>query len=157
MIKRLSSVVAALATVCMASPSIAQSFSPSSGSVSATGQVQFQQEFVANCNLSMTVNPLSATTAPIATRSISGGDPICFLVVPYGSWKFDVVPGSTTSVAFTFGATSVNSCYGTIIVAWNNSTSTATFNNNTIPPVNPANLSCVIRTGFIRIPGLQII
>lgn len=48
-------------------------------------------------------------------------------------------------------------CYGTVIVAWNNATSTATFNNNVLPAIATGGRNCTIRSGSIRIPGLTII
>lgn len=157
MLKRLSFAAAIFAVTATASPSFAQSFSPSSGSVSGSGMIQYAQTYFVNCSLSITASPLSATTAPIPTRSITPGGILCFTVIPDGSWKVDVVPGSTTSIAFSLGTTSGQPCYGTIIVAWNNATSTATFNNNVIPPVNPGDPPCAIVSGSIRLPGLQII
>ena len=61
-----------------------------------------------------------------------------------------MVPGSTTSIALTIGANTVanDPCYGTVVVAWNNATSTATFSNNVLPPVNAGGRSCTIRSGF---------
>jgi hypothetical protein len=159
MIKTLSFAAAAFATLALASPSFAQSFSPSSGSVSGSGNVRLSQTTTVNCNVSITASPLSATTAPIPTRSISAGDFLCIFVAPFGSWSAAVVPGSTTSISLTIGANTVagQPCYGTTTVAWNNATNTATFNNNVLPPVTAGNPSCTIISGSIRIPGLTII
>ena len=70
-----------------------------------------------------------------------------------------MVPGSTSLISLTIGANTVanDPCYGTVTVAWNNATSTATFSNNVLPPVNAGGRSCTIRSGSIRIPGLQIL
>ena len=157
MLKNCPIAAAILAIAAMASPSFAQTFSPSSGSVTGTGPIRFQQTYSLNCTLSITAAPLSATTAPIPTRTVSPGDFICLTVIPFGAWKIDVVPGSINSIALTIGATSGQPCYGTTIVAWNNANSTATFNNNILPAVNPADPPCAIVAGFIRIPGLQIL
>ena len=75
------------------------------------------------------------------------------------AWSAAVVPGSTTSIALTIGANTVanDPCYGTVVVAWNNATSTATFSNNVLPPVNAGGRNCTIVRGSIRIPGLQIL
>ncbi|VXB01969.1 hypothetical protein [Brevundimonas sp. G8] len=159
MIKTLSFAAAAFATVAMASPSFAQSFSPSSGSVSGSGSVTLSQTVSATCNVSVTASPLSATSAPIPTRSITPGSITCLAVAPTGAWGAAVVPGSTTSIALTIGANTVanDPCYGTVVVAWNNATNTATFNNNALPPINPTGRNCTIVRGSIRIPGLQIL
>ena len=159
MIKTLSIAAAALASVALASPSFAQSFSHSSGSVSGSGSVVLSQTTVVTCNVSITASPLSATSAPIPTRSITPGSALCFAVGPYGSWSAAVVPGSTTSISLTIGANTVanDPCYGTVVAAWNNATSTATFSNNVLPPVNAGGRSCTIRSVSIRIPGLQIL
>ncbi len=159
MIKTLSFGGVALATVALASPSFAQSFSPSSGSVSGAGSVTLSQTTTGTCNVSITASPLSATSAPIPTRSISPNSALCFAVAPSGSWSAAVAPGSTTSIALTIGANTVanDPCYGTVVVAWNTATSTATFSNNVLPPVNAGGRSCTIRSGSIRIPGLQIL
>lgn len=158
MIKTLSFAAAVFATVAIASPSFAQSFSPSSGSVSGSGTVRLSQTTTVNCNVAITAN-LGATTAPIPTRSITAGDFLCIFVAPFGSWNAAVVPGSTTSISLTIGANTVagQPCFGTTTVAWDNATSTATFNNNVLPPVTPGNPSCTIILGSIRIPGLTII
>ncbi len=158
MIKTLTFAAAALATVALASPSFAQSFSPSTGNLSGSGVVQLQQTTNVNCNVSITASP-GATSRPIPTRSISAGDFLCIAVAPYGSWSANVVPGSTTSISLTIGANTVanDPCYGTVVVAWDNATRTATFNNNVLPPVNSGGLNCTIVSGSIRIPGLQIL
>nr|WP_316626886.1 hypothetical protein [uncultured Brevundimonas sp.] len=158
MIKTLSIAAAAFASVAIASPTFAQSFSPSTGNVSGSGSVRLQQTTNVACNVSITASP-GATTRPIPTRSISSGDFLCFAVAPYGSWSAAVVPGSTTSIALTIGANTVANkpCYGTVTAAWNNSTSTVTFSNNVLPAVNAGDPSCTIVSGSIRIPGLQIL
>lgn len=158
MIKTLSFAAAAFATLALASPSLAQSFSPSSGTVTGSGSVRLQQTTNVNCNVSITAN-LGATSAAIPTRSISAGDFLCIFVAPFGTWSAGVVPGSTTSISLTIGANTVagQPCYGTTTVAWNNATSTATFSNNVLPPVTAGNPSCTIVSGSIRIPGLTII
>ena len=158
MIKTLSCAAAAFATVAIASPSFAQSFSPSTGNVSGSGSVVLSQTTVVTCNVSITASP-GATTRAIPTRSISPGDLLCFAVGPTGAWSASVVPGSTTSISLSIGANTVANqpCYGTVTVAWNNATNTATFNNNVLPPVTAGNPSCTIRSGSIRIPGLTII
>lgn len=157
MLKRFSLAAAMLGTVAIATPGFAQSFSPSSGFVTGTGVITYAQSYFVNCQVSITVNPLSASSAPIPGRTITPGSLLCYTVVPDGSWKIDVVPGSTTSIAFTLGTTSGQACYGTIVVAWSNAASAATFNNNVLPPVNPGDPPCTIVAGSIRIPGLQII
>lgn len=159
MIKTLSFAAAAFATVAVASPSFAQSFSPSSGSVSGSGSVSLSQTISVTCNVSITATPLSATSAPIPTRSITPGGVACFAVAPTGAWSAAVVPGSTTSISLTIGANTVanDPCYGTVVVAWNNVTNTATFNNNVLPPINAGGRNCTIVSGSIRIPGLTII
>ena len=158
MIKTLSFAAAALATVAIASPSFAQSFSPSTGNVSGSGSVRLQQTTDVTCNVSITASP-GATSRAIPTRSISAGSFLCVVVTPYGAWNAAVVPGSTTSIALTIGANTVANqpCYGTVTVAWNNATNTATFNNNVLPAVTTGNPSCTIVSGSIRIPNLQIL
>lgn len=159
MIRKISFAAAAIATLALASPSFAQSFSPSSGSASGSGTVRLRQTTTVNCNVSITANPLSATSAPIPTRNITPGDFLCIAVVPYGAWSAAVVPGSTTSIALTIGANTVagQPCYGTVTVAWDNVLHRATFNNNVLPPVNPAHPSCTIISGTINIPTLSIL
>jgi len=158
MIKTLSVVAAAFASVAIASPSLAQSFSPSTGNVSGSGSVRLQQTTDVTCTVSITASP-GATSRAIPTRSISAGSALCFVVTPYGAWKADVIPGSTTSVSLTIGANTVANkpCYGAVTVAWNNATNTATFINNVLPAVNAGDPSCTIVSGSIRIPGLQIL
>lgn len=158
MIKTLSFAAAAFATVALASPSFAQSFSPSTGNVSGSGSVRLQQTTDVTCNVSFTASP-GATERLIPTRSISAGGFLCVFVAPFGSWKANVVPGSTTSISLTIGANTVagQPCFGTTTVAWNNLTNTATFSNNVLPPVTAGNPSCTIVSGSIVIPGLTII
>lgn len=158
MIKTLSFAAAALATVALASPSFAQSFSPSTGNVSGSGSVRLQQTTDVTCNVSITASP-GATSRAIPTRSISPGNFLCVVVAPYGAWNAAVVPGSTTTISLTIGANTVANqpCYGTVVVAWNNATNTATFNNNVLPAVTTGNPSCTIVSGSIRIPNLQIL
>lgn len=159
MIKTLAFTAAALATIALASPSFAQTFSPSTGSVTGAGSVTLSQTTTVTCNVSITANPLSATTAPIPTRSITAGDFLCIAVAPTGAWKADIVPGSTTLIDLTIGANTVanDPCYGKVTVAWNNATRTATFNNNVLPAINAGGKNCTIVRGSIRIPGLQIL
>jgi hypothetical protein len=158
MIKTLSFAAAVLATAAIASPSFAQSFSPSTGNVSGSGSVRLQQTTDVTCNVSVTASP-GATTRAIPTRSISAGSFLCVVVTPYGAWNAAVVPGSTTLISLTIGANTVANqpCYGTAIVAWDNATNTATFNNNVLPAVTTGNPNCTIVSGSIRIPGLQIL
>lgn len=158
MIKTLSVAAAAFATVALASPSFAQSFSPSTGNLSGSGSVTLSQTTTIPCNVSVTASA-GATHRPIPTRSITPGNFLCVAVTPFGSWAADVVPGSTTTISLTIGANTIanDPCFGTVIVAWNNATSTATFNNNVLPPVDPAGRNCTLVSGSIRIPGLTII
>lgn len=158
MIKTLTFAAAALATVAIASPSFAQSFSPSTGNLSGSGSVRLQQTTDVTCNVAITASP-GATSRAIPTRSISAGTFLCVVVTPYGAWNAAVVPGSTTSIALTIGANTVANkpCYGTVTVAWNNTTRTATFNNNVLPAVTSGDPSCTLVSGSINIPGLQIL
>ena len=158
MIKTLSIAAAAFASVAIASPSFAQSFSPSTGNVSGSGSVRLQQTTDVTCNVSITASP-GATSRAIPTRSISAGSALCFVVAPYGAWNAAVVPGSTNSISLTIGANTVANkpCHGTVTAAWNNSTSTVTFSNTVLPAVNAGDPSCTIVSGSIRIPGLQIL
>ncbi|WP_395945530.1 hypothetical protein [Brevundimonas sp.] len=159
MMKKLSLALAAIATVAMAAPAFAQSFTPPTGTKTGSGAVTLSQTTVVTCNVSLTATPFTAASVPIPTRSISPGSALCIAVVPYGAWSAAVVPGSTTLIDLTIGANTVanDPCYGTVRVAWNNATMTATFNNNTLPAVNPNGRACVIRSGSIRIPGLTIV
>ena len=158
MIKTLSFAAAALATVAFASPTFAQSFSPSTGNLSGSGSVRLQQTTDVTCNVSITASP-GATTRAIPTRSISAGSFLCVVVAPYGAWSASVVPGSTSLISLTIGANTVANkpCYGTVTVAWNNTTRSATFNNNVLPAVNAGDPSCTLVSGSINIPGLQIL
>ncbi|RZJ44668.1 MAG: hypothetical protein EON86_02890 [Brevundimonas sp.] len=159
MIRKMTFAAAAIAALALASPSFAQSFSPSSGSASGSGTVRLRQTTTVNCNVSVTASPLSPGSAPIPTRSITAGDFLCIAVAPYGAWSAAVVPGSTTSINLTIGANTVagQPCYGTVTVAWDNTTHKATFNNNVLPPVNPAHPSCTILSGSITLPTLSIL
>lgn len=159
MLKKVSFIAAILASAAMASPSFAQSFSPSTGSVSGSGNVDLQQTTTLNCNVSVTANPMGSTSAPIPTRSISAGDFLCIVVAPYGSWGMAVVPGATDKISLTIGANTVTNapCYGTTVADWDNVTRTITFNNNVLPAVDPTDPDCTILSGSITVPGLQIL
>lgn len=84
MIKTLSFAAAVLATVALASPSFAQSFSPSTGNVSGSGNVTLNQTTTLSCNVAITASP-GATERLIPTRSITSGDFLCIVVAPFGS------------------------------------------------------------------------
>lgn len=153
MFKTVSSVVAALACVALASPSHAQSFSPSSGTVSGTGAVTLRQALTVTCALSTPTITLTPTTAAITGHSISPGNFLCGSVgTTFGAWSLAVVPGSTTQVDLTFGFSAGSTCYGTTTAQWNGVTRRITFNNAVLagPP------SCTV-SGYIDVPLLEIL
>lgn len=153
MLKTVSSVVAALACAALASPSNAQTFSPSSGTVSGTGTVTLRQSLTINCALSTPTIALTPTTAAITGQSISPGSALCGAVgTTFGAWSLAVVPGSTTQVDLTFGFSAGSSCYGTTTAQWNNVTRRITFTN----AVLAGSPSCTV-TGYIDVPLLQIL
>lgn len=159
MIRKLAFTAAALASLSMAAPSFAQTFSPSSGSLSGSGNVDLQQTATLNCDVDVDVDNMDANLAEISFRSIHAGDFLCFVVAPYGTWKLATVTGRTDQIALTIGANTIANkpCYGTIIVDWNNVSKEITFNNNVLPPVTLGDPSCNILSGSISIPGLSIL
>ena len=156
--KTLAIALTGLATLALASPSFAQSFNPSSGSVSGSGSVALRQSVNVTCNVGVTLSPISANSAPIPTRSITRGSLLCAAVAPYGSWSAAPVPGSTNQIDLTIGANTVanDPCYGTVRVAYNNANSSVSFNNNVLPPVNAGGNACTLVSGTITLPGLTI-
>ncbi|MFC7378378.1 hypothetical protein [Brevundimonas sp. GCM10030266] len=159
MIRKLAFTAAALASLSMAAPSFAQTFSPSSGPLSGNGNVDLQQTATLNCDVDVDVASMGATSAAISFRDIYAGDFLCFVVAPYGAWSLATVPGSTDKIALTIGANTIANkpCYDTIIVDWDNVAKEITFNNNVLDPVTPGNPSCTILSGVISIPGLSIL
>ncbi len=149
----------ALALAALASPAFAQSFNPSSGTFTGASAptVTLRQSTTVACNVALTANVTSATTATIPTRSISPGSLLCLAVVPYGTWSAATVPGDSTKIALTMGANTVANepCYGTVIVPF--SGSTLTFSGQTLPPVNPAHRTCYLLAGAVTITGLTIV
>lgn len=154
MFKTVASAVAALVCVAMASPSHAQTFSPSVGGLTGYGTITIQQATTTlNCKLATPLfNVTTPTTLDIPIRSLSPGDLPCHWVRTEGPWSAAVVPGSTTMIQLTFGFNPFASCYGTIIAAWSNTTQTATFNN----AVLLGSPSCTV-SGSITISSLQIV
>jgi len=158
MFKKLTFAAAVLATAAFAAPSFAQTFSPSTGTVTGSGPVKLFQTMTVDCTASVTAN-LAGSTASVPSRSISGPG-LCFLVVPYGTWSLATIPGVTNQVRMTIGANTVTNkpCYGTIDVAYNSATSRITFNNNVLPAVNAGDPSCTIIQGYITItPSVAIL
>lgn len=158
MIRKIAFAAAALASLTMASPSFAQTFTPSSGALSGNGNVDLQQSMTLNCDVDVDVASMGSTSASISTRSIYAGDFLCFVVAPYGSWSIAVVPGRTDKISLTIGANTIANkpCYDTIVVDWSNANQEITFNNNVLDPVTPGDPVCTILTGVISIPGLSI-
>ena len=161
MIKTFPIAAAALAAAAIASPSFAQSFSPSSGAVSGSGPIRIVQATSLYCNLSLEAMQLGPTSILIPTRTVSPmsqGSGFCLAMVPYGHWQADVVPGSSTSIALTLGFRTdvLQPCYGTVTASWNNATNTATINNAVLPLVNAGDRPCII-SGVVRIPSLQVL
>lgn len=159
MIRKLAFTAAALASLTMASPTFAQTFSPSSGPLSGSGNVDLQQTATLNCDVDVDVASMGSTSATITTRDIYAGDFLCFVVSPYGTWNLAVVPGYTDRIALTIGANTIANkpCYDTIIVAWSNVTKEITFNNDVLDPVTPGDPVCTILSGVISIPSLTIL
>jgi len=159
MFKTVSSVVAALACVALASPSHAQSFSPSSGTVTTSmGMVRIQQSTSTNCRISMPVLNMTPTSISIPVHSLSPftpGDLLCYWATTYGPWAAYVVPGDTTKVDIKFGFSQTAPCYGTIRADWNDWNRTATFTNAFLPAVSGLQ-DCTV-TGTISVPGLTIV
>lgn len=149
----------ALALAGMASPALAQSFSPASGTFNgvSTPTVTLRQSTQVACNVTFTANVTSATTATIPTRNISPGSLLCLAVVPFGTWSAATVPGDPTKIALTMGANTVANepCFGTVNVSF--SGSTITFAGETLPPVNPLHRTCTLVAGSVQIAGLTIV
>ena len=148
MLRVLAAIAAASTLAFLASPTQAQTFTPS-GPVTGSGTITFGP-WICNVNVSGSATP---TSLPIATRSISG-NPVCAgSLLPNELWS--VEPLTTSTVQLTIGFTTVPAaCHGTIVANWSNVTRTITFTNvDIMPPVGPA---CTY-SGSIYFPALQIL
>lgn len=154
MLKTVSSVVAALACVAMASPSHAQSFSPPSGTLAGSGQVTLTQATTVSCTINAPFyNVVTPTYISIPSHSLSPGSLLCGVwATTYGIWSATVVPGSTTQVDLLLGFNQTAPCYGTFRATWDNATHAATFTNVVLPGTS----NCTV-SGRITIPALTIL
>lgn len=152
--------IASVLAIGAASGVSAQTMSPT-GSFTFSGNVTMQQSVSANCNVSGTGS--NTATNGTLSGSFSPGNPFycgaLSLVKPYGAWSFEVIPTKTDKVKVKIGANTVlnKPCYGEIEVDWNNATSTITFNNNPLPPVNAGDPPCTIVGGSVTITPARII
>lgn len=123
----------ALAMAPLASPAVAQSFSPAPSTTTLSGLLNLQQTVNLDCQVSVSVSINSSGQATVTSRSFSPGNPACGTVItPFGTWTLS--PDSPTQVTATVGATSfAGSCVGPITGVWNNATSSVTFTNATVP------------------------
>lgn len=149
----------ALALAGMASPALAQSFSPTSGTFTGASAptVTLRQSTTVACNVGFSATVTSATTASIASPSISPGSLLCFAVVPFGTWSATTVPGNPSKIRLTMGANTVANepCFGTVDVAFTGSQ--ISFAGEILPPVNPLHRSCTLVTGKVNVTGLTIV
>jgi len=160
MFKTVSSVVAALACAAMAAPSHAQSFLPSTGTLTGSGgAVTLTQTMAVNCTIWAPIfDVLSASSISIPAHDLTTPSSLLCgsLATTYGIWTAHVVPGSTVEIDIQFGFNLASPCYGTIRAQWSNSTRRATFNNVMLLAVNPAQPNCIV-SGLISVPSLQIL
>jgi len=158
--KKIVFAIASVLAIGAASGVSAQTMSPT-GSFTFSGNVTMQQSVTANCNVSGTGS--NSSSGGTLSGSFSPGNILycgpLSLVKPYGAWSFDVIPGVTDKVRVTIGANTVlnKPCYGTFDADWNNATSTITFNNNPLPPVNVGDPSCTIVSGSVKITPARTI
>lgn len=159
MFKTVSCAVAALACVAMASPSSAQSFSPSWGTLNGSGTVSILQGTTAvTCQISA---PFFSVTGPtllvIPAKDLTPGNALCGIwVTTYGAWNMTTMAGPTGHIWITLGFSQLAPCYGTIVAQWDNVTRRASFSDVVLPAVSPMSPSCRI-TGVISVPGLTVI
>lgn len=127
----------ALAMTALASPAMAQTFSPAPNTFMLTGVLNLQQSININCDVKINVSVDAAGVATVTSQSFSatsaGTSPLCgTAVTPFGTWT--LTPNSPTQVTSTVGATSVlGTCVGAVLGTWDNATSTLTFINAIVP------------------------
>ena len=154
MFRAVSCAVAALACAMMASPSNAQSFSPSSGTFTGIGNISLSQNGVtAICTLRISVTVVTPTYASVPTHGFAPGSlGACSLFLTWGVWRVDVVPGSTTEIDIQMGFLPFSACQRVVRAQWDNATQTAIVNGEVLP--GPP--SCTV-SGPIYIQGLTIL
>lgn len=117
--KMVSTVIAASAVLLAAGSVSAQSFSPSSGSFSGSGNVDLLNSSGAQCNVSLSGTVTSATRADITSRSFSPGSSFTcgWAVTPYSTWHVETIPGNYSQVLVYLGATTIlgSNCKGWVV------------------------------------------
>lgn len=149
----LSTGALALAILPIASPAMAQSFSPASSTTTLSGLLNLQQSININCQVQINASIDAAGQATVTSRSFSPGNPLCGgAVTPFGTWTLS--PDNPTQVSATVGSTSVlGTCSGSITGTWNNATNSVTF-TNAIVPGTPA--PCIVNGTLTSVPGVTI-
>ncbi|MFK0298049.1 hypothetical protein ACIQTU_02405 [Brevundimonas sp. NPDC090276] len=115
--KMLSTVVAAVAMMAAAGSVSAQSFSPSSGSFSASGNVALLNSAGATCNVSLGGTIASSSLINITSKTFSPGPSITcgWAVTPYSTWHAETIPGNYNQIVIYLGA---NTIIGTPCKGW---------------------------------------
>lgn len=159
--KVVSTVIAAAAVLFAAGSVSAQSFSPSSGSFTGSGNVNLLNSSGAQCNVSLSGSVTSATTASITTKSFSPGPSFTcgWAVTPFGTWSVQTVPGNVNKIILYLGATTIlgSTCHGWVeadVVNKGNGTSDITFLDDelidgTYPDGTPT--GCYVLDGTVNV------
>lgn len=110
----------AAASILFAAGSVsAQSFSPSSGGFTASGNVDLLQSSGAQCNVSLSGTVSSASHIAITGKTFSPGpNVLCgWAVTPFGAWHAETIPGNFNQLLIYMGANTIigDKCHGWVV------------------------------------------
>ena len=141
--KRIIASLAAIAAITAGAPAVAGTVvTPKPSTFTLNGSVTVSQSVTLSCNLSLNVSVDSAGNAKITGGGLSAGDALCpSVILSNFDWPITATAPSSAGPATQLGianfrATAISGrCQGTLNVAWNNTTKTATINTS-VPGTN---------------------
>lgn len=98
---------AALSLAAMASPALAQSFSPINSTTTLSGNLELEQTQIINCDVDVGLSINGSGAASVTSRTFSPGNFFCGLAVQAsGTWSVAAGPG-TNQVTLAIGASTI--------------------------------------------------
>jgi len=122
---------AALCAAGLASPAMASW--PASTNPVISGTLTFKQTIEVECGVIVWLTVDAAGEPSVFKREFVAGYVLCGNILqPSGEWDIDYGPGANEVTITVGGSTILGSCQGTIVVPFNHTTNTITFNNTAV-------------------------